>query len=117
MVKNYLFNIFIFFIIILIGTIFITLFHYFSIFGDNIINTLKIINPIIAILVSSFRVGKSANKKGYLEGLKFGGIIIFLILLLSIIYKSFNIKSLIFYLILLISSMLGSMIGITKKRN
>ena len=116
MIKNYLFNILLFLIITIVGSIIISLLHYFSILDINIINILKIALPIIAILVSSFRIGKGANKKGYLEGLKFGGIIILIILLTSIILKSFNIKSLIFYLILLISSMLGSMIGITRKK-
>ena len=116
LIKKYLFNILWFFIIIFVCSILITLLHYFSIFKSNTINTIKLIIPIIAILVTSFRIGMSSNKKGYLEGLKFGSIIIVLIFILSLIFSSFKVKSLVFYLILLITSMLGSMIGITKKR-
>ena len=53
--------------------------------------------------------------EGYIEGLKYGSIIIILTLIISLIIKSFNIKLLIFYSILLLSSTLGSMIGITRK--
>ena len=116
MIKNYLFNILLYFIIILICSIVITVVHYFSIFNDNIINILTIVLPIVAILVSSFRIGRCVSKKGYLEGLKFGGIIIFITLIISLLSKNFNIKSIIFYIILLISSMLGSMVGITRKK-
>ena len=115
MIKNYFFNIILYFVIIFVCSIVISLIHYFSIFNDNIIHILKIIVPIMAILLSSFRIGRCASKNGSLEGLKFGGIIIFITLLISLVSKSFNIKSLIFYIILLISSMLGSMVGITRK--
>ena len=64
-------------------------------------------------------IGNRTNKKGYLEGLKVGiiSIIIFLIISYLAFDKVINIKNIIFYFILLISSVLGSMIGINKKKN
>ena len=117
MVKNYLFNILLYFIIIFISSIIVTLLNYFNILPNKLISTLKLIIPIISIFISSLMLGKKCKKKGYIEGLKFGCIIIVLIFAISLIFKSFNIKLLIFYFILLLSSTLGSMIGITRKKD
>lgn len=116
MIKNYLNSILYFISIILIGTIFITLFHYFSIFSLSLIRILKMILAIVAIFVSSFILGKKCSKKGYLEGLKFGGIILILLLIMNLIFHSLSLKSIIFFIIILITSVLGSMIGINRNK-
>lgn len=118
MIKNYLNSILYFILIILVGTVFITLFHYFSIFSIGVINGLKMFITIISGFISSFLLGKNCSKKGYLEGLKLGGIIVFILIILNLIFNSLSYKSIIFFMIILITSMLGSMIGINKhKRN
>lgn len=118
MFKNYLKSIIWFLTIIIISSILITIFHYFSIFNTKTIKIMKITLIILTMLISSFILGKKCTKKGYLEGLKFGAIIILILTLLNLILHSLSLKSIIFFSILLISSMLGSMIGINKsKRN
>ena len=117
MIKNY-FKSFIYFIsIILIGSIIVTIFHYFSLLNLNIINILNIILSIISIFISSFILGKQCKQKGYLEGLKFGIIIILFITIINLFLHNLTLKIIIFYLILLITSILGSMIGITKHKD
>ena len=59
------------------------------------------------------------NKKGYLEGIKFGLIMIVIILIFNLlIFKNeFNLISILYYLSLLFVSTIGSMIGIKRKSN
>ena len=101
--------------LILIITIFVTILSYFNIFSDNIIKFFKLITPIISIFTGAFIMGKSSNKNGYLEGIKIAIIIDLIFIIFSIIFKDFKIESIIFYIILLASSILGSIIGIQKK--
>lgn len=107
LLKSFLY----FTISILISSIILTIIDYFEIFNTSI---LKLIIPLIAIFIQSFIIGKKATKLGYLAGLKFGGIIISIFILLVLILDKFNLKSLIYYLILLLTSTLGSMLGNTK---
>lgn len=117
MFKNLYMSIIYFFAITLISTIFITIFNYFNILKPNIITNLKLILPIISIFISSLILGTKSKKKGYLEGLKLGLIIIIILLIITLLTKSFITKSLLFYSILLLTSILGAMIGINKKKD
>lgn len=111
-IKN-LFESFLYFIgIILISTIILTIIDYFSLFNTSIF---KLIIPILGIFISSFISGKKTTKLGYLSGLKLGGLIILFFIILVLLLDKFNIKSLIYYLILLLTSTLGSMLGNIKK--
>ena len=104
---------------ILILTFIITILSYFNLMSDKVVSIFKIIIPVISILIGGFYIGKKSNKKGFIEGLKLG--LIFIILLTIFNYLafdySFKFKYLLFYLILIVSSILGSMIGINKKRD
>ena len=116
MVKNLLKSILYFFIFVLVTNIIITFFNYFNLLNSNIINLLKFITPVLGIFGISYYLGKKSVKKGYLEGLKLGSIIILVFLIISLILKSFGLKNLVYYLILLLISTLGSMIGINRKK-
>lgn len=103
-------------LMLLISTLFITLFHYFNIIGKKFVTILEIVVPILTLFIGGFLIGKTSEKKGWLEGLKLA--FIFLILMILFNYlglrNHLEIKNLIYYLILVISSMFGSMIGINK---
>ncbi len=116
MIKNLYMSLIYFFASILIGTIFITIFNYFNILNNNIITSLKLIIPLLSLFISSYILGTKSNKRGYIEGLKLGSIIIIIFLVVTLITKSFTIRTLLYYSILLLTSTLGSMIGINKKK-
>lgn len=116
MIKNLLKSLLYFFGFILLSNVLITLLNYFNILQNSVIDILKFIIPILGLFVISYLLGQKSIKKGYLEGLKLGGIIIFTFLIITLILKSFNFKVIIYYLILLLSSVLGSMIGINRKK-
>lgn len=99
---------------IIIYTLIISLINYFTKINMNLI---KIIIPIISLLLSSIILGKNSNNKAYLEGIKFSIIYIIFIIIFSylIIKIPFKIKKLLFYSILILTSMLGSMFGINLK--
>lgn len=104
--------------ILLILTFIMTILNYINLIKYNLLNVFEIIILFVTIFSGSFYIGKNSHKKGWLEGIKFG--LIFLIVLILINYLGFNIKfeikNLVYYLILLASSILGSMIGINFKK-
>lgn len=115
-IKNISLSILYIVISLLILTFVLTIFSYFNIIGDNTVSIFKIIIPIISLFVGGFFIGKKSLKKGWLEGLKLS--LIFIIILVIFEYlalnQSFEIKNLLYYLILSVSSIFGSMIGISR---
>lgn len=106
-------------IVLLVLTFIMTLLNYINFLKFNLVNILEIIILFITVFSGSFNIGKNSKKKGWLEGIKFG--LIFLTILIVFNYLGFNIKfeikNLLYYLILLASSLLGGMIGIGFKNN
>lgn len=103
-------------IILFASTIIITLLNYINIFGNKLTTLAKIVISVISFFTGGFIMGKNSKQKGWLEGIKIGSIIIVILLLLNyiILKQSFDLKNIVFYLILLSSSIFGSMIGINK---
>lgn len=103
---------------ILVLTFIVTIFSYFNIMNDKVTSIFKIIIPIVALLIGGFYIGKRSTKKGFLEGLKLGFIFSLLLIIFNYLAfdNSFKLKYLLFYLILIITSILGSMIGINRKK-
>ena len=103
---------------LLILTFIMTILSYFNITNDSITTVFKMIIPIISVLTSSIYLGINSSKKGWLEGLKLGTIISIILLFLNIIglNNKFKISNILFYGILLLTSIIGSMIGISKKK-
>lgn len=100
---------------ILILNLIITILSYFNIFSCNMTIYLKFITGIIAFIIGGYKIGQKSSKKGYLEGIKLSLIGILLMIIISIIFKGFKYRSIIYYLVLIVSSIIGSMIGINKK--
>ena len=101
--------------------IFITfLFSLFNILGIDatITNLLLFIFNTIAFFIFGFKSGKLANNKGYLKGLKISSIFLLLLIIINIIIKdfSFNLLTILYYIILITSCIIGAMIGINKKK-
>ena len=98
---------------IVIIPIFLTLFNIFK------INTNKIIIIIfgsILMFIIGLTLGKKVEKNGYLNGILLSVISIIILLMISLIFRyKLNINTLIYYVILIISTVFGSMIGINKK--
>lgn len=106
-----------FFGILLTLTLLLTVFNYFNWFNSGFISILEISIPIISILIGGYQFGKRSNENGLLEGLKLGLLIIAILIILNLILKnSLSFKNSIYYVILLLSCIGGSIIGINRKK-
>lgn len=114
--KKYLLSILITFLSIFLTLLLTTTLYYFNIISPTTYNILKIIFLLLSIFINSFILGKKALKKGYLEGIKLSLPIILLFLLTTLLTKTFTFKVLLYYLIILITSSFGSMVGISRKK-
>ena len=106
-----------FFIWLFAGTLVLTLINYFGILGNKFVSVMRFFVAISAMFVSSYRLGKKSDKKGYFEGLKFGFIIILILGLGVILLDKLNLRSIFYYAILLLTSVMGSTIGINNRKN
>lgn len=104
-------------IYILIITTIITIINLIFYIKKPINQLISLIALILYILITSIKKGLNINEKAYKEGLKLGIINISTLYMLSIITLNFNItpKRILYYLIILIISILGCIIGINKK--
>ena len=103
-------------IIILLSSLIVTILNYFNILKGNILNIIRLIIPIISLFYGGYKTGSLSLKKGYLEGLKIGIIYVALTIIFNLIFNNFTWISLIYDVILIGISILGSMIGINRKR-
>lgn len=103
---------------ILVLNVIISLLYYFNVVGDGVNNYLKLLIAALSMLSGGIYIGTKASKKGWLEGLKVGlGIIILMFVVSYLAFdQGINVKTMIYYFILLASSMLGSMVGINKRK-
>lgn len=92
--------------------------YYFNLINNNTYKIFKIIIVIISILINSFILGKNSLNKGYLEGIKLGLMIITIFFILTLVSSnSLNLSILLYYFILLITAIFGSMFGISRKKD
>ena len=101
---------------ILILTFLFTLLNYFDIIGIKTMTIIKIIIPLFSLALGGFILGKVATKNGWMEGLKIGLLITIIMLIFNLIFTNISLKDFIFYIALIISAILGSMIGINVKK-
>ena len=116
-VKNYLIAIGYFLLVVAVFAIILTIFNYYDIVTNKLFKVIKVLIPSLALFIGGYKVGNNANKKGYIEGIKLSLIVIVLLFMFSYLgfNASFSISLILYYIILIISSMLGAMIGINKK--
>lgn len=101
---------------IIISLFILTILYYFNIISSNTNKILKIIIILSNIFISSFILGKNTPSKGYLEGIKLSFLILPIFIIFSLITSTLKFKVIIYYLIISITSILGSMIGINRKK-
>ena len=103
--------------IILVATMLVTVFNYFNIIKGTALTISKILICVISLFVGGFVIGRRSSIKGWLEGLKLS--LIFLVIISLFNYLGLGnapqLKNLIYYSIIIISCIFGSIIGINKK--
>lgn len=112
--KSFILALLGFFLLTLLTT---TLYH-FSIISNNVYNILKLVSILFVFFLSSYSLGKHSEKQGWLEGLKLGGILIFTFFLItSLLGEEFQLKILLYDILLLLVSLVGGMVGINRKKD
>ncbi len=101
--------------IIILGFI-LTILYYFDIINNNIYNIMKMVIVILSLFINAFFLGKNSTKYGLVEGLKLGAIFLIIMFIIKIFTSnSFDIRTVIYSIIILLTTSIGSVIGINKK--
>lgn len=111
---SYYINLLLFLVIL---SLFLTIFNLMITINPTIQKLIALISLIIYLLINNILEGKKKLRKAYISGLKKGGCTVLLLYILSLITLNFklNINRIIYYLIILITCILGQIIGINKK--
>ena len=98
---------------IFVLTFILSLFNYIN-FIDGMFTFFMIFNLVLSVFIGGFVCGKRSLKKVWLEGLKYGFVFLFILTLLNILGYSngLSVKYFVFSCIILVSSILGGMVGI-----
>lgn len=95
----------------------LSLLHYLNLIKLNMIGTINFVFISILMFALGVIMGKKALKKGYIEGLRVGGMTIASLFIMNILFaRYFDLHIVLYYLVILASSTIGSMIGINLKR-
>lgn len=118
-IKKYLTSLGITLGLILAFSFFLNIFSYFDLLNSNVYKIILILTSALSVATGAFILGKKSDNKGYLEGIKFGLITTILFLIISFLAfdQGVTISSFIYYIILIITSSIGSMFGINKRTN
>ncbi len=95
---------------VIVVTLVLSLLSYFNILSDKIYKYMELLFMVLILYFNGIRLGNTSNKYSFLEGIKIGGVAVITFILLNMIFEhEFNINLLIYYLIIFLLSVLGSM--------
>ena len=90
----------------------------FNLFGLQINKVVLTVISSLIMLISGFLIGKKSTKKGYVSGAILGLIFILFLMFIGLFWGiKFSFGRIIYYLILILCAILGSIIGINKKKS
>lgn len=116
-IKKYLKPTVMWILFVVLYIVILSILNYLNVTKLNMVVKINFAAVAIITLLFGISSGKKTSKKGYLEGLKLGAFIIILLFLLNLIFfRKFNLQILLYYLVIIASSTIGSMIGINLKR-
>lgn len=101
-------------ITMLISIFILTVIYYYNLIDDNTFKFLKLMSLLLSIFIYSFCLGKDNKKKGLITGIIFSLIIVTLLLISTIIISKFQIRLLLYYIMIISSSCLGGVFGFNK---
>lgn len=93
----------------LIFSLITTVFYYFNVIGDKVCSYVRLIGFIVIIYFNSSTLSRRVNANHFLHGVLLGLSIIFIFFILTLVMKyQFNFRFIIYYLLILLVSILGS---------
>lgn len=115
-IKKFSLSIISIIITIIFVSLFLTILYYFDYISTDTYKFFKICALVITLIVNSIILGRNSIKNGYLDGIKLGILLILFCTFVTIVQKKISIHLIIYNVIILISTTLGSMIGINTKK-
>lgn len=114
--KNYLKIFGYYFSILFIYLLTVSLFNYFELFNYKVLNIVSYIFILLLHVFLGIKVSRYERKKGYLNGFIVGLILVILFSIITIIISKFSISTLIYYITLVLASMIGGIIGVPNEK-
>lgn len=116
-IINYLKCIGLFFMILLVYLLIMSTLYYFEVFEYKTISIINYISIIVMFFLLGFKVSKLEKQKGYLNGFLISSMVVILFVLVSLILSKLSFSSLVYYLSVILSSIVGGIIGVSKDKN
>ncbi len=116
-IINYLKSIGLFFIVLFVYLLLMTTLYYFEVFEYKLVSIINYIASIIMFFLLGFKVSRLEKQKGYLNGFLVSSIVVILFALISLILSKLSFSSLVYYLSVILSSIVGGIIGVSKDKN
>jgi len=107
----------IYFIIVQIFVAFVL--SFFELFGmdSGLLHLISLLSNILIYYIVGYKYGKKTNRKAWIEGLILGSILNGILLIINILFfGSLSLLSIIYYLILYLFIIIGSIIGKNNKK-
>ena len=112
---NYLKTYLLFLIVLILYLIIISLIYYFELINYKTLSIVNYIFMILLFFLLGFKVSSLERKKGYLNGFISSVVLIILFVLFSLLTTKISFNSLVYYLSLIVSSIIGGIIGVKEK--
>ncbi len=111
--KKYLFPILYTVGITLIGGLITSILYYFNITSDKLNNIFLYVISILGIFIGAIKISINLNYKGIVSGVLYFLFWFIIMLFLSLVFfkTNFSLKNIIYYLVLLVFSIFGGIIG------
>ncbi len=102
---------------ILVVNIFLSLIYYIFGFDKNIYNIILFISYLLIIYFFNLKIGKNKKKETIQNSFMFSMLVISIMFILNIIIsiENFGLQSILYYIIILVTSTLGILIGRRKR--
>lgn len=113
--MKYLKSFILFILCLIVSVVIFSTFSYFDITTSRLSLIIILIFVILGSLVSGLYTGTNTKNKGYLEGLKQGSINALVMCIFTLLFSKIKITSILYYLLIIGITTLGSVIGINKK--
>ncbi len=114
MIKNYLKCYLLYFLILIIYLILVSIFYYFNLINYKTINIINYLVNLLLFFILGYKISSLEKKRGYLHGFLISSLLVILFSFICLILSKYNFSSLVYYLSLIISSMIAGIIGVSK---
>lgn len=116
-IINYLKNISLFFIVLFIYLLLMSIIYYFELFSYKTINIINYIFMILLFFLLGFKTAYKEQRKGYLNGFLVSLVLIIVFFIITLFLTKIGFSNIVYYMSLILSSVIGGIVGVKEKNN